>query len=211
MNTQQPDSLGRIRDVDELIDYLCPAGRWLFPNNKWWAENKYNGWRVLVNRDGVPITRHGKSLAPSIQEAFETTVLSLCGMINWEFCELVDCEFMAITPKACPKGTIVAFDCIGGPSSSYGLDERREAMWLTMPEVFYQSTAKQVFLPQTHLLDHDKLKAEMSRMINVNLEADQTLHEGFVFKKLSARYGAKKSWFKLRLAETYIKENAYEK
>ena len=196
MSFAKPISLGYLHCLGDLDVSVFNPKRWV-------VQAKYNGWRTKVGQTGLPISKNNNDLAPHHRDAFEFQVAELRRVINWEFCDYVDCEFMCLTPLSCPVGTIIAYDCMGGESESFSQADRSDFMWLQKPCEFEKTSIKVVCSPEEYDVDHYKLINELERMLKFNEEHD-LLYEGFVFKKLSALYGQNRAWYKLRFQEQII-------
>lgn len=195
MNFAKPTSLGYLHSLDDLDISAFNPKRWI-------VEAKYNGWRTKVGKTGLPISKNDNQL--DYRGNFDWTVDLLRTYIDWDFCDYVDCEFMTLTPMSCPVGTIIAYDCMGGESVNYSQGERTQFMWKRVPNTF--DTVSTVCVPEAFDSDYDELSMRLKQMLEFN-ERNDLLYEGFVFKKLSARYGQNRAWYKLRFQEQLIKNN----
>jgi hypothetical protein len=218
MEFARPETLGYIHSFNELVSY----------GNNFVTEAKYNGWAVGVAKEGVPITRHHKPLSPNQVKEVSSTLDELRSKIDWSFCEMVHCEFMLITPESCPTNTIIVHDCMGGPSSEYPLFDRKAWMWLGLEPPILHAGNIMCVIPDEGLyvpkrvanvlnpyltteveqnIHHSSTQRFLRDQVIFNQMTDELFYEGFVHKKISAKYGQKNAWFKQRIQnQLLIKE-----
>lgn len=210
----RPESMGYIHKPEDLKH---PKG--------FIAEYKYNGWAVGVSQDKV-ITRHGKPLPPHALDASKGNIKDLRNRIDWDFCDMVHIELMCITSRGCPVDTIIVHDCMGGFSSECNHYDRVSLMWLhSWPLVFHGGNLikpicqagiwedsggiwkpKRVrFYPCDEGWYAEDAHSALQEMMLFNSACDHKFYEGFVYKKISAQYGAKNAWFKQRIQNQLLK------
>lgn len=218
MKYARPESMGYIH---KLSDVSAPKG--------FLSEYKYNGWAVGISEDKIE-TRHGKPLPPSYQSAVQHNVQLVREMIDWDFCSMIHAELMCLTPNACPKDTIIVHDCMGGFSAECDHFDRVSLMWLGLPPaVFHAGTLLKPIGPwdergkiyrpkRVKYYDQDGVwyspshDHALKEQLRFNAHSNHLFYEGFIHKKVSARYGAKNAWFKQRIQNqklTYNKEEQY--
>ena len=134
---------------------------------------------------------------------------------------MVHAELMCITSRGCPVDTIIVHDCMGGFSSECFHYDRQSLMWLGLPpHVFHAGnlikpidqcnegwegpggiwkpkrvrfySSDPVYYAKTH-------ESALYEMMQFNSACDHKFYEGFVYKRISAHYGAKNAWFKQRI------------
>ena len=192
----RPISMGYIHSQNDLS-----------PPKGYVAEAKYNGWGGGVRKRGMPESRHGRPFDDHIQELIAPSVKELRERIDWDFCDVVHCEFMVITPMACSKRVIIAHDCIGGFASECYYWDRTMLMWKSPEPPRYQHWAhfNNVFRPEIWRGDKDIANA-LEMQLDHNRESDELFYEGFVYKKPFAHYGAKNAWIKQRIQNQILTE-----
>jgi hypothetical protein len=228
MNYARPESMGYIHGEKDLMK--CPP--------RFIAEYKYNGWAVGISPDKVE-TRHGKALPPIIAERARANIEKVRSMIDWDFCSMVHAELLCITERACPKDTIIVHDCMGGYSSECFLSDRQTFMWFLPPQMFHGGDLMKPYLQEGELrmdggdswdgesggvwrpkrvryYDHDDhghspdhLSA-LKDQLRFNSTSGELFYEGFIYKKISAHYGARNAWFKQRIQNQLLKYNKEE-
>lgn len=224
MNYARPESMGYIHGESDLLK--CPP--------RFIAEYKYNGWAIGVSPDKVE-TRHGKALPPIIAERARDNIEKLRGMIDWDFCSMVHAELMCITERGCPKDTIIVHDCMGGFSGECAHYDRVSLMWLSTPLAFHAGNLLKPYLQsgempngwegesggvwrpkRVRFYEHDdhghspSLSSALKEQLRFNAQCGEHFYEGFVYKKISAHYGAKNAWFKQRIQNQILKYNKEE-
>ena len=210
----RPESMGYIHKPSDLS-----------PPKGFIAEYKYNGWAVGISRDKV-ITRHGKPLPPHAIDPAKKNIEDLRNRIDWDFCSMVHAELMGITSRACPVDTLIVHDCMGEYSSECFHYDRQSLMWLgAAPHVFHAGdlikpidqcgswegsggiwkpkrvrfySSDPTYYAKTH-------ESALHEMMEFNSACDHKFYEGFVYKRISAQYGAKNAWFKQRIQYQLLK------
>lgn len=213
----RPENMGYIHSPSDVKD----------PPRGFIAEYKYNGWAVGITEDKV-VTRHGLPLPPHVISKAKDNIARLRGRIDWDFCSMVHAELMCITERGCPKDTLIVHDCMGGFSQECYQYDRVSLMWLGLgPQVFHAGNLLKP-MDQTGLWDgesggiwkpkrvrfypHDEntwyaksVLSALEEMMLFNEYCKHKFYEGFVFKKISAQYGAKNAWFKRRIQNQILK------
>ena len=116
-------------------------------------------------------------------------------------------------------------------SAECSLPDRQSLMWLSTPLMFHAGLIYKPRLPsgvpwegsggvwrpkRVRYYEQDdhghspNILSALKEQLRFNAECGEHFYEGFVYKKISAHYGARNAWFKQRIQNQLLKYNKEE-
>lgn len=154
-------------------------------NGDWWAEPKYNGWRVLVHAPSRACwNREGKPL--SIESAFADSLLKLAEVADATDIAWFDCEGLERRHKI-GQGSLVVLDAIILPGRPI-YSERRRMLEAAIPLHRWDESIPANSLRLVDTKDSAIAPELWEKLKGFNADHGAEFYEGIVMKRLTSHY-----------------------